>query len=121
MTHFAACSLSAAFGDWYNSPAKNAIPNPKETWGQTGRTPVFPGYATAENRSGRESGEGFFGRPPLRGASGRRVRLAQPLNLQVQPSRWVPRSSRSLRRAGHDAARGAGFDIPSVDASLDHS
>jgi len=28
MTHFAACSLSAAFGDWYNSPAKNAIPNP---------------------------------------------------------------------------------------------
>ena len=47
-----------------------------ETWGNLGTDgtfPVFPIYATKGKLSWRQSGDGFFGRPPGRGARRRRV------------------------------------------------
>ncbi len=49
-----------------------------ETWGQgnlgtDGTFPIFPIYATKGKLSWRQAGDGFFGRPPGRGARRRRV------------------------------------------------
>ncbi len=85
--------------------------NPKpETRGQTGRSPVLsrrvkqPEFLLVKHDI--HSRRGIFRRVGLH------RRVAQPLTSQAQSRRWVPRPSRSLRRAGVGNACTTGLTTP---------
>jgi hypothetical protein len=85
--------------------------NPPENLGTDGTFPNFRDQAVRASLSCRGSGEGFFGRPPFRGASKRKVDRSSPATNSAAPrmSGGWPSLSRFLRRLGCSSVTAEGF------------